>query len=71
MPQQHKGERHAQTLRVPMEHYEVYAAEAARLGMIYQDYLVWKLAAVHGLQPSRWPRPQPPLLEDGDLNMAS
>ena len=43
------GPRKAQTVRMPLPHFDVYDAEAADEGLEIGDYLVKTLAEAHGL----------------------
>ena len=43
------GERKAQTVRMPMDHFGRYDAEAEREGLEIGDYLTKSLAEAHGL----------------------
>lgn len=58
MPQLNKGSRTAHTVRVPDEHYAVFAAYAKDAGMELGPYLVWVLTVAHGLEPAERPRTQ-------------
>lgn len=69
MPQRYKGDRAAQTVRIPVEQHDLYCNEAARVGLDVGPYLVWRLALAHGLTPTEPPK-SADSLDLGDL-MAS
>jgi hypothetical protein len=49
------GPRKANTVRVPIDHAEIYEAEARRRGMDYGQYVAWCMARIHGLKlPTDW-----------------
>ena len=43
------GARHAHTVRMPVDHFEVYDEAAEDAGLDVGDYLVMQLAHAHGL----------------------
>lgn len=45
-----KGDRRQHTLRIPREHLEYYGRLASAAGLDLNDYLVLKLAEIHGLE---------------------
>lgn len=47
---QPKGDRAAATLRAPRAHYECYTEAARAAGLSLSDYMMVKLAEVHGLE---------------------
>ena len=53
-----KPERRQHTVRMPADHYELYAQRAAAVGLDVNEYLVVNLAAAHGLAVPDYIRPR-------------
>lgn len=56
MPQPHKGDRKAQTVRFPRDQFAVYEQNASALGLPVADYVVKVLAEAHGFDVPEWAR---------------
>src|SRR5215468_6510391 len=46
----YKGPRHAQTVRIPLEHYAHYVRQAGALKIPIADFMVYRIAVCEGLE---------------------
>ena len=65
-----RGPRRQVTVRVPVQHYEVYERQAAEAGLEIGGYLVAQLARANGLPVPEWVYPEQDLAEGESLAIA-